>query len=130
MNYPYRVLEKFVFFFCSCIMQLLSQHFHLNRLDRCTHSLPHSRLPASPLAATIISAEYISSITREREREQVHKLAAYPGDLLLYLSNTNTSVLTVMRIMSESGEKSGHRINFAKYWDLLQPLTTLRRITG
>lgn len=68
-------------------------------------------LAIEPLAATIRCAEHIYGITRG---EQVHKLALYTDDLLLYLSDPAVSIPAVMSVISDFGTISGYKINASK----------------
>uniref|UniRef100_A0AAR2IMM0 Reverse transcriptase domain-containing protein n=1 Tax=Pygocentrus nattereri TaxID=42514 RepID=A0AAR2IMM0_PYGNA len=68
-------------------------------------------LAIKPLALALRNSISMSGINREG---QIHKLSLYAEDLLLFLSDSNTSIPAALNIISDFGRTSGYKINLTK----------------
>ncbi len=127
-EYLFLVLEKFGFgpAFLSWIKLLYSapsavvltnglssQPFNLHRGTRqgCPLSPLLFALAIEPLAIALRECQQITGITRG---EAVHKVTLYADDLLLFISNPQTSLPAALTLLENFGQLSGYRLNLHK----------------
>ncbi len=127
-EYLFLVLEKFGFgpAFLSWIKLLYSapsavvltnglssQPFNLHRGTRqgCPLSPLLFALAIEPLAIALRECQQITGITCG---EAVHKVTLYADDLLLFISNPQTSLPAALSLLENFGQLSGYRLNLHK----------------
>ncbi|KAJ0001377.1 hypothetical protein NQD34_006397 [Periophthalmus magnuspinnatus] len=91
---------------------IFSEYFSLGRGTRqgCPLSPLLSAIAIEPLAGAIRS----SSMHGIMRGGLVHKVALYADDLLLFVSNPDISMPTVLTLLKEFGEISGYKLNLNK----------------
>lgn len=112
--------------FCSWVKLLYSRPLAAVRINGQTSSyFPLGRgtrqgCPLSPLLFAIVIeplAEAIRNspkITGISTNKKDHKIALYADDILLFITNPQTSVPAVLEIINQFSEFSGYKINFSK----------------
>lgn len=127
-NYLYKVLDKFGFgsTFQTWVKilyaapqaavrtdRVVSDYFPIGRGTRqgCPLSPLLFDIAIEPLAMAIRNSPLISGVKRG---EYIHKVSMYADDSMFFLSNPNSSLPEVLRIISDFGRISGYKVNLAK----------------
>ncbi len=92
---------------------LSSQPFNLHHgtWQGCPLSPLLFALAIEPLAIALRECQQITGITRG---EAVHKVTLYADDLLLFISNPQTSLPAALTLLENFGQLSGYRLNLHK----------------
>lgn len=138
-SYLFTALKRFGFGsnFCSWIKilytmpqasiqthNIISEYFPLFRGTRQGCSLSPLLFDVATELLTIMLRNTASLVGIRREG-RLHKLSLYADDLLLFLSNPNSSIPVALKMISDFGSVSGYKINLTK--SLLFPINERAR---